>query len=95
LSKILRYQKYISPFTSNGGIFEDIRIGKILTNPTLNHRSLGAKEAINYDLCVSIRQIGLLHPIIVRPKEDHFELIAGSSRLAACKSRRRRWRVGR
>jgi ParB family chromosome partitioning protein len=86
LSKILASHKYESSSSSASGIFEDIRIGKILTNPTLNHRSLGAKEAINYDLCVSIRQIGLLHPIIVRPKEDHFELIAGSRRFAACKS---------
>ena len=32
-----------------------------------------------------IRQIGLLLPVI-KPKEDYFELIAGSKNLAACKS---------
>ena len=90
MSKILASHKYESSSISTTGIFEDIKIGKIQTNSTLHHRSLGAfpkgKEAVNKHLSESIQHIGLLHPIVVRPKEDHFELIAGSRRLAACKS---------
>jgi ParB family transcriptional regulator, chromosome partitioning protein len=37
------------------------------------------------DLCSSIREKGLLQPIIVRPKDDHFQIIAGNRRYEACK----------
>jgi ParB family transcriptional regulator, chromosome partitioning protein len=37
------------------------------------------------ELAISIDQHGLLHPILVRPDEDKFELIAGSRRLAAAR----------
>jgi ParB family transcriptional regulator, chromosome partitioning protein len=34
----------------------------------------------------SIRKHGLLQPIVVRPKEDYFEVVAGCTRYLACKS---------
>jgi ParB family transcriptional regulator, chromosome partitioning protein len=34
----------------------------------------------------SIRRHGLLQPIVVRPKEDNFEVVAGCTRYLACKS---------
>lgn len=34
----------------------------------------------------SIKQHGLLQPIVVRPKEDYFEVVAGCTRYLACKS---------
>ena len=34
----------------------------------------------------SIRRHGLLQPIVVRPKEDYFEVVAGCTRYLACKS---------
>jgi ParB family transcriptional regulator, chromosome partitioning protein len=37
------------------------------------------------DLILSIRQKGVLQPIIVRPIENAFEVIAGNRRLEACK----------
>jgi ParB family transcriptional regulator, chromosome partitioning protein len=37
------------------------------------------------ELSVSIRSHGLLQPIIVRPRDGHFEVVAGNRRLAACK----------
>jgi ParB family chromosome partitioning protein len=40
------------------------------------------------DLVESIRQHGLLQPIIVRPHTDWFEVVAGNRRFAACKSLR-------
>jgi ParB family chromosome partitioning protein len=40
------------------------------------------------DLAQSIKENGLLQPIVVRPKSDYFEVVAGNRRLAACKSLR-------
>ncbi len=40
------------------------------------------------DLIESIRQHGLLQPIIARPCTDWFEVVAGNRRFAACKSLR-------
>lgn len=40
------------------------------------------------NLAESIKLNGLLQPIVVRPKSDHFEVVAGNRRLAACKSLR-------
>jgi len=37
------------------------------------------------ELKSSIAQKGLLHPIIVRPAGDRFEVVAGNRRFAACK----------
>ncbi len=34
----------------------------------------------------SIRQHGLLQPLVVRPKEDYFEVVIGCRRFLACKS---------
>jgi ParB-like chromosome segregation protein Spo0J len=94
LPKSLSIQKYEASSAFIGVIFEDIKIGKIVANPALHHRNLGAKEAINTYLSDSIQQIGLLHPIVVSSKAEHFEVIAGSRRLAACKIRPCRRRVG-
>ena len=37
------------------------------------------------ELARSIQQHGILEPIIVRPKGDHFELVAGERRFRAAK----------
>ena len=37
------------------------------------------------ELTSSIRQQGLLEPIVVRPLDDGFEVVAGNRRLDACK----------
>ena len=34
----------------------------------------------------SIRQHGLLQPLVVRTKDDYFEIVAGCTRYLACKS---------
>jgi len=36
------------------------------------------------ELAASMRQHGLLHPIIVRPIEEGFEIVAGNRRFEAC-----------
>ena len=90
--------KYLTPavvrFNSSTmscmGIFEEIRISKIRSNPSLSHRNPDLVHSMKTDwqvsLSDSIQQVGLLHPIVVRPKEQYFELVAGSRRLSACKS---------
>lgn len=43
------------------------------------------------DLKDSIKRHGLLHPILVRPLERGFEIVAGHRRFAACRSLHRRF----
>lgn len=42
------------------------------------------------ELCASIKIHGLLQPILVRPKGDHFEVVCGNRRLAATRKLMRR-----
>jgi ParB family chromosome partitioning protein len=61
------------------GIIEDVAINKIKKSEYLQRSPLiGAL----YD---SIKEKGLLQPIIVRPKNDYFEIVAGNRRYEACK----------
>jgi ParB family chromosome partitioning protein len=61
---------------------EDIEIHKIRLSPSL----LRPRTTDLDDLINSIRQRGLLQPIIVRLKDEHFEIVAGNRRYTACKS---------
>lgn len=72
-------------FTSSNsilGIIEEIDVCKI-RKMTYCIRS-NVEEDID-DLAKSIYQNGLLHPIIVRMKDDYFEIVAGNRRYNACK----------
>ena len=64
------------------GIMDDIEIKRI-RHPK---NQLRAEEYNVTELASSIREKGLLQPIIVRPKEDHFEIVAGNRRCEACKN---------
>ena len=73
----------IKPLSSSNiipGIIEDIAVSRLKHSP--NPRS-----ELNdvYDLANSINQKGLLQPILVRSKEEYFEIIAGNRRFNACK----------
>ena len=46
----------------------------------------GEDTAAMADLKESIKRHGLLHPILVRPLEHGFEIVAGHRRFAACRS---------
>jgi len=64
------------------GIIEDINIRKI-------RHMQNSYRSDCYDiqeLASSIKVNGLLHPIVVRSKDDHFEVVAGNRRMEACKS---------
>jgi ParB family transcriptional regulator, chromosome partitioning protein len=64
---------------------DDLSIREIrVINPL--RKDLGNLEALSK----SINQLGLLQPIIVRPLDEYFDLVAGHRRLEACK--RLRWR---
>jgi ParB family transcriptional regulator, chromosome partitioning protein len=64
------------------GIIEDIQISKIKYSPyPLRNTILGIQ-----DLADSIRANGLLQPIVVRPKDANFEIVAGNRRRKACQA---------
>lgn len=66
------------------GIIEDIQISKIKYSPNpLRENLLGIE-----DLADSIRANGLLQPIVVRPKDTYFEIVAGNRRRKACEALR-------
>lgn len=64
------------------GIMEDVEIHKIRLSPNL----LRPRTADLEDLISSIKQKGLLQPIIVRLKDEYFEIVAGNRRYTACKT---------
>lgn len=63
------------------GIIEDIEIYKI-REPSFPLRSRSSEID---KLASSIKQKGLLQPIVVRSKEMQFEIVAGNRRYSACK----------
>jgi ParB family transcriptional regulator, chromosome partitioning protein len=64
------------------GVIEDISISRI----RLSERCIRPPSVELGDLAISIRQKGLLQPILIRSKERGFEIIAGNRRYLACKS---------
>jgi len=54
-------------------------------NSVREHEISSARENTIRDLAVSMHQHGLLYPIIVRPIEDGFEIVAGNRRFEACR----------
>lgn len=63
------------------GIFERIPVGRIRHS----RRMVRAPSGDIDDLVASIRDNGLLEPIVVRPEEDSYEVVAGNRRLEACR----------
>jgi ParB family chromosome partitioning protein len=63
-------------------VFDRLEIGLISFSPNPIRQ---CKDEDLTDLTASIRESGLLEPIIVRPKDKGFEVIAGNRRLKACK----------
>jgi len=74
----------ISAGDSVGGLrFEEVPISAIRPNahqPRRNFSEEGIKE-----LAASIREVGILQPLVIRSTETGFELIAGERRLRAAK----------
>lgn len=70
--------------TMTNGPFELVRMALIDIPPNV-HRFESDDPGI-LDLAASIRSEGLLEPLIVRPMDDRYELVAGNRRYAALKS---------
>ena len=62
---------------------EEMDIDKI--HPNENQPRINFKKEELEELAESIRKDGLLQPILVRPKDDAYEIIAGERRYRACK----------
>ncbi len=61
--------------------YDEIEVALIAPSSSQLRRNLGNLD----ELVESIRSSGLFEPIVVRPKGNHFEIIAGNRRYQACK----------
>ena len=67
------------------GEIEDI----LITHIRVPSNNLRISNSLNIEkIANSIRQHGLLHPLVVKPRLDYFEIVAGYRRYLACKSLR-------
>ncbi|KPL02417.1 MAG: hypothetical protein AMJ90_05955 [candidate division Zixibacteria bacterium SM23_73_2] len=62
----------------------EIAIERIKPNPYQPRESFDEKSL--HDLAESIKEKGIIQPVVVRKKEDGFELVAGERRLKAARS---------
>ena len=76
-------QKIHSTSNSINGLLDNIDISKI--KPFRYSYRKNMNEDL-HELCYSIKEKGLLHPIIVRMIDDGYEIVAGTRRYNACKS---------
>lgn len=75
-------QKIHSTSNSINGLLDNIDISKI--KPFRYSYRKNVNEDL-HELCYSIKEKGLLHPIIVRMIDDGYEIVAGTRRYNACK----------
>ncbi len=74
----------ISAGDSVGGLrFEEVPVSAIRPNTHQPRRNF-SEESIK-ELAASIREVGILQPLVIRSTESGFELIAGERRLRAAK----------
>src|SRR3712207_4279364 len=74
----------ISAGDNVGGLrFEEVPVSAIRSNANQPRRNF-SKESIK-ELAASIREVGILQPLVIRSTETGFELIAGERRLRAAK----------
>lgn len=76
-----------STAVANGEGFQELELSRIASNPHQPRREINPAQV--EDLAQSIRSEGLIQPVLVRPKGDGFELIAGERRLQAFKALKR------
>lgn len=69
--------------SSKGSGVREVAINIIDVNP--HQPRIEFEDQSLMELASSIKKHGVLQPLIVSPKEDHFELIAGERRLRAAK----------
>ena len=74
------YEEIIETHNSNDGVVE-IELEKIFPNPDQPRKTFDEDKLI--DLAESIREHGVLQPILVAPRDDKFMIIAGERRYRA------------
>ena len=62
----------------------ELPLARIMPNPDQPRKDLGAPEKLD-ELAQSIRQEGLIQPIIVRKRHNKFQIVVGERRWHACK----------
>ena len=67
----------------SGKKLEEIQVSKIVPNPNQPRKTFDDESIA--ELAQSIRQVGLIQPLVVRRQGDVYELIAGERRLRAIK----------
>jgi ParB family chromosome partitioning protein len=72
---------YFDPSPVPGASLREVRPSEIVTNPK-QPRVVFDEEALE-ELTHSIREFGVLQPIVVRPREGGYELVMGERRLRA------------
>lgn len=70
-----------TPLPVDGAVYAELPIGDVRPNPR-QPRQVFDEEALA-ELTFSIKEIGLLQPVVVRRVDDGYELIAGERRLRA------------
>lgn len=66
-----------------GAVYRELPITDIRPNPR-QPRTVFDEDALA-ELVFSIREVGLLQPVVVRPANGGYELIAGERRMRACR----------
>lgn len=66
---------------ADGAVFTTVAVDRIIANPRQPRRDFDA--AALEELAASIREVGLLQPVVVRPAGDGYELVMGERRLRA------------
>jgi len=69
--------------SAEGSGITEVKINLIDVNPHQPRTVFNEEELA--ELAASIKKHGILQPLIISPKDDHFELIAGERRLRAAK----------
>jgi ParB family chromosome partitioning protein len=72
---------YFDPSPVPGASLREVRPSEIVTNPK-QPRTVFDEDALE-ELTHSIREFGVLQPIVVRPSKDGYELVMGERRLRA------------
>lgn len=65
---------------SHPGFLQEVSVSRI--HHPLNQLRMDLDNV--QDLAISIKQHGLLQPIVVRPKQHEYKVVAGNRRLACC-----------
>ena len=76
------FQKPVQKNPFLGGNVAEIDINHIEPNRSQPRKQFS--ETALEELAQSLRQYGMIEPVVVRQKEDYYELIAGERRWRAC-----------